>query len=703
MPSVANDEDATGTPELRKTVSKPIIVCGDLRNLPHGLRPLVEECRWVVWRYEHRPGKSKPWTKVPYVPNLPERKARSNDSSSWGNYGTACDAMTAGNFDGIGFMLHDSEFAAFDLDDCRDPDTACIAPWAIDLFRQADSYVEITVSGTGLRIIGLARGETVHRNQVVPDSNGGHIETYRRATRYIVITGMPLDGHGGRLANIDDLIDRTVARLDVDRQPNPSAHIPASNASVTGIDESNLPSDLLRLIQKGAPEGKRSEQFHRAVSWLKQHGWSQTNIQDIFVKHPDGIGAKFDGRLHQEIGRSFAKADVTFSTEVTRRQPQPAPVNVKATPFVWRDPAAIPRRLWLYGRHYIRRYMSSTIAPGGVGKTSLIITEAAAMASGHNLIGVEPAGRLRIWLWNGEDPREEIERRIAATSMQFNLTEADFEGHLFVDSGRDTEITIGQMREAGAAVMAPVVDAVVKTIRENRIDVVIIDPFVSSHRVTENDNNAIDLVAKTWARIADQTNTSIELVHHSRKIGNGEVTVEDARGASAMITAARAARVLNRMSKEEAEKAGVEQHRRYFRVDDGKANLAPPAEEREWYELKSIFLGNGVDAFDPGDNVGVVGRWKWPNPLDHVESVKDLAAVQQKISGGEWRANDQATDWAGLAVAEVLGLDIKEPAVRHSVKRLLRTWVANGVLKEEERKDATRRSRKYIIVGDRVE
>ncbi|MGB8897771.1 MAG: hypothetical protein WCC90_00285 [Methylocella sp.] len=163
-------------------------------------------------------------------------------------------------------MLHESEFAAFDLDDCRDPDTACIAPWAIDLFRQADSYVEVTVSGTGLRIIGLARGETVHRNQVVPDSNGGHIETYRRATRYIVITGMPLDGHGGRLANIDDLIDRTVARFDVVRQPNPSAHIPALNASVTGIDESNLPSDLLRLIQKGAPEGKRSEQFHRAVS-----------------------------------------------------------------------------------------------------------------------------------------------------------------------------------------------------------------------------------------------------------------------------------------------------------------------------------------------------------------------------------------------------------------------------------------------------
>ena len=52
-------------------------------------------------------------------------------------------------------------------------------------------------------------------------------------------------------------------------------------------------------------------------------------------------------------------------------------------------------------------------------------------------------------------------------------------------------------------------------------------------------------------------------------------------------------RVVNRMSKEEGEKAGVENHRLYFRTYNDKANLAPPADKSDWFELKSVDLGNG--------------------------------------------------------------------------------------------------------------
>ena len=72
-----------------------------------------------------------------------------------------------------------------------------------------------------------------------------------------------------------------------------------------------------------------------------------------------------------------------------------------------------------------------------------------------------------------------------------------------------------------------------------------IDPFISSHRVMENDNNAIDAVAKTWTGIADATNTAIDLAHHSRKTGGAEVTVEDGRGAVVLLNAVRSARVLS--------------------------------------------------------------------------------------------------------------------------------------------------------------
>jgi AAA domain len=60
--------------------------------------------------------------------------------------------------------------------------------------------------------------------------------------------------------------------------------------------------------------------------------------------------------------------------------------EITATPFVWRDPRMIPPRQWLYGKHYIRKFISATVAPGGLGKTSLVLVEKIAMATGKPLL-----------------------------------------------------------------------------------------------------------------------------------------------------------------------------------------------------------------------------------------------------------------------------------------------------------------------------
>src|SRR2546426_8004069 len=59
-------------------------------------------------------------------------------------------------------------------------------------------------------------------------------------------------------------------------------------------------------------------------------------------------------------------------------KPPPA-TQITATPFRWPDPATIPRRQFLLGRHYIRKTISATIAAGGRGKTTLGILEAISM------------------------------------------------------------------------------------------------------------------------------------------------------------------------------------------------------------------------------------------------------------------------------------------------------------------------------------
>jgi hypothetical protein len=95
------------------------------------------------------------------------------------------------------------------------------------------------------------------------------------------------------------------------------------------------------------------------------------------------------------------------------------PSLIRATPFVWCEPRNLPPRRFVYGRHLIERFLSSIVAPGGVGKSSLELVEILAMVTGRPLLGVKPARRLRVWYWNGEDPKEEIERRIAAICLHY--------------------------------------------------------------------------------------------------------------------------------------------------------------------------------------------------------------------------------------------------------------------------------------------
>ena len=91
-------------------------------------------------------------------------------------------------------------------------------------------------------------------------------------------------------------------------------------------------------------------------------------------------------------------------------------------------------------------------------------------------------------------------------------------------------------------IVFPDADALSKALIESRIDVLILDPFVKTHGVSENDNAAIDSVARKFNDIAEAADCSIELVHHVRKasnFGRAEVTADDGRGAGSLKDAAR--------------------------------------------------------------------------------------------------------------------------------------------------------------------
>jgi len=80
-------------------------------------------------------------------------------------------------------------------------------------------------------------------------------------------------------------------------------------------------------------------------------------------------------------------------------------------------------------------------------------------------------------------------------------------------------------------------------------------------------------------------------------------------------------------------------------------------------------------------------------------AASDLRAVQHAIASGRWRENSQAKEWAGYAVASVIGLDASNKAHKAKISGLLETWIANGMLAVVDGEDDKRQKRKFVEVG----
>jgi hypothetical protein len=370
--------------------------------------------------------------------------------------------------------------------------------------------------------------------------------------------------------------------------------------------------------------------------------------------------------------------------------PETIPV-IEASPFVWRSEASIPKRRWLYGKHLVRGFVSLDVAAGGVGKSSLKIGEAVAMASGVDIYGKGlPEGPLRVWLYNLEDPMEEIERRIHATAKRFNIKADDIGDRLFVNSGRDNPLILAEDTPNGATILRPRFDALEDALRDNAIDVLSLDPFVSAHALNENDNRAIDMVTKEISALSGRCDIATNVVHHIKKMGGQEANADSARGASSLVAAARSVVVYNRMTTDEAALAGVsvDQVGFYFRTANDKANLAPP-EKSDWHRMNSVDLDNG-------DQVGVACPWQWPDVFAGV--TKDtLRQVQRAVSEGQWRKDPRSSNWVGNIIANILSMDPEEHKKR--IGEIVKQWIKTDVLREVEGTDDRREKRMFVEVG----
>lgn len=157
-------------------------------NIPHEMRDYAQ---WVVWRLETRPD-AKP-TKVPYSLKS-GMKASVTDPKDWSTFIEVTNAgpfipagiavepdtpITQTGFSGIGFVLtHNDPFGFIDLDDAHGDVEAYDRQ--IKVFREFNSYSELSPSGAGLHII--------IKGQLPAGRRRASIEIYS-AERYMTMTG----------------------------------------------------------------------------------------------------------------------------------------------------------------------------------------------------------------------------------------------------------------------------------------------------------------------------------------------------------------------------------------------------------------------------------------------------------------------------------------------------------------------------------
>jgi hypothetical protein len=267
---------------------------------------LEEKGRWVCWRWEWRNGK---WTKPPIqcgagYPNY----ARTDDPATWGDYAEAAARVAAGGVDGIGYNMLGANLGAIDLDDCYILDTKITAQWAQEIISRAPQgiYGEITVSGSGLRVIGEANGPPLDTNFPMP--HGGKIELYRNKARYITISGneipsLKLNG-AGSLANIDEFLDMLRTEFKQEKAAKRAqGRMPRQGNWAYGA----MHPGLFKIIENDVPEGERSDQFHYVINRMKELDWSVDRIVWLLELYPQGIASKYTGRLRQEVERAFNK------------------------------------------------------------------------------------------------------------------------------------------------------------------------------------------------------------------------------------------------------------------------------------------------------------------------------------------------------------------------------------------------------------
>lgn len=280
---------------------------------------------------------------------------------------------------------------------------------------------------------------------------------------------------------------------------------------------------------------------------------------------------------------------------------------------LWIDDAAwveaeIPRRPWVAPGFALRGAVTIIVGPPSAMKSSLMLAWACAYALGREHGRFRPVAAGNTVIFNVEDDQDEQHRRLSAVLRQFVAAPEDIAKRVIVTGPTG----VGRLFESGDGGGLRPTAAMLelrKLLAERRPAMLIADPLVELHGAEENDNTGLRAVIAEFRALAIEFRLAVILIHHTRKGAVAPGDADSARGASAIIGAARIVLTLTGMSESDAKLFRLPQdskiRSRFARLDDAKQNYAG-IDDPQWIE-------NALFALDNGEIVPAALPWSSPD------------------------------------------------------------------------------------------
>ena len=116
--------------------------------------------------------------------------------------------------------------------------------------------------------------------------------------------------------------------------------------------------------------------------------------------------------------------------------------------------------------------------------------------------------------------------------------------------------------------------------------------------------------------------------------------------------------------------------------------------------MQSVEIANG-------EHIGVATEFTLPDLFDGVtaDNARNVQKLVQEAEANQtpYKANVQAKQYVGHAVAEELNLDMDKPGDKAKVKAIVKQWMKTNVLKATEMYDKRQgRDVQCVVVGEMI-